>query len=256
MILAITRPVSASLPECALTHRAREPIDVARARVQHAAYRSILASLGATLLDLPEAPELPDAVFVEDTAVVLPEVAVITRPGSPSRRPETVAVAALLKEHRPLLHIDAPDTLDGGDVLRIGRRLYVGRSSRTTAEGIEQLRRHLAPFDYEVVGVGFSDCLHLKSAVTEVADRVLLVNPAWVRSDAFPGCRAIPVDPSEPDGANALRFGGRVVYPAQFTRTAVRLEREGLIVAPVPSDELAKAEGGVTCCSLILGDSV
>lgn len=249
--LALVRPVSASLPACALTHRAREPIDVARAREEHAAYVHLLADLGATVVTLAAADELPDAVFVEDTAVVLDEVAVITRPGAGSRRPETAAVRAALARYRPLAGIEAPGTLDGGDVLRLGRRLFVGRSGRTSDEGILQLRFLVRPHGYEVIPVDFTGCLHLKSAVTDVTDRLLLINPAWVDGAAFPGFDLLAVDPSESDAANALRLGLGVVYPSRHAGTARLLERAGVRVLPVPAGEVAKAEGGVTCCSLI-----
>jgi dimethylargininase len=244
--------VSASLPACALTHRTREPIDVGRAREEHAAYTRLLGRLGLTVVALPAADELPDAVFVEDTAVVLDEIAVVTRPGAESRRAETAAVSAALARHRPLAHIAAPGTLDGGDVLRLGRRLHVGRSGRSNDAGITQLRALVGAHGYEVIPVEFTGCLHLKSAVTEVADRLLLVNPAWVEAAAFPGWAALEVDPAEPDAANALRIGAAVVYPSHHAATARRLEGAGVRVLPVPAGEVAKAEGGVTCCSLIV----
>jgi dimethylargininase len=251
MLIAVTRPVSASLARCELTHLAREPIDVARAATQHADYERLLVSLGATLLRAPAAPELPDAVFVEDTAVVLDEVAIVTRPGAESRRAETAAVAAVLGAHRPLRELTAPATLDGGDVLRLGRTLHVGRSSRTNEQGIEQLRSFVAPFGYRVVPVEFTGCLHLKSAVTALADELLLLNPAWVSAAAFPAREVLAVDEREPYAANALRLGDAIVCPSQFPRTRDRLVERGLRIATIDCSELAKAEGAVTCCSLI-----
>ena len=251
MLIAITRPVSASLAHCELTHLTREPIDVARAVVQHAAYERIIASLGATLVRVNGEPDLPDAVFIEDTAIVLDEVAVITRPGAAPRRAETAAVAGVLAAYRPLQHVTPEATLDGGDVLRVGRTLYVGRSGRSNAQGIEQLRAFVAPFEYRVVAVEFTGCLHLKSAVTEVADGALLLNPAWVSAHAFPDCEAISVDGQEPYAANALRVEDTVIYPADYPRTRDRLAKRGLRVTEVECGELAKAEGAVTCCSLV-----
>jgi dimethylargininase len=249
--IAITRPVSASLAQCELTHLAREPIDVHRAGAQHAAYEQLLGSLGATLVRVGAAPELPDAVFIEDTAVVLDEMAVVTRPGAASRRPETAGVASALEAYRALSTIKAPATLDGGDVLRLGRTLYVGKSGRTNESGIEQLGRLAAPFGYEVVPVGFSECLHLKSAVTALAGDTLLMNPAWASPDAFPGTEILLVDEREPYAANALRIADTIVFPTHHPRTCERLVARGLRVAPVECDELAKAEGAVTCCSLV-----
>ena len=158
MLIAITRPVSPSLAKCELTHLAREPIDVARATSQHAAYEHLLGSLGATIVRAPAAPQFPDAVFIEDTAIVLDEVAVLTRPGAPSRQGESAAVAPVLAKYRSLLSMEPPATLDGGDVLRLGRTLYVGRSGRTNQEGIEELQRLVERFDYRVVPVEFTGC--------------------------------------------------------------------------------------------------
>ena len=251
MLIAVTRPVSPTLEHCELTHLAREPIDIARATTQHAAYEHLLSSLGATLVGVPAAPELPDAVFIEDTTVVLDEVAVLTRPGAASRRAETAAVARVLADYRPLRSMAAPATLDGGDVLRLGRTLHVGRSSRTNDDGIEQLRALVAPFGYRVVPVEFTGCLHLKSAVTALADELLLLNPALVSPAAFPACEAVFVDDREPSAANALRVAGTIVYPSEFPRTCDRLIQRGLRVAATDCSEVAKAEGGVTCCSLM-----
>jgi dimethylargininase len=251
VLIAITRPVSASLAQCELTHQARLPIDVGRARRQHAAYEQTLRSLGATLIQAPEAPELPDAVFIEDTAIVLDEVAVMARPGAASRRKETGPVASLLSAYRPLHQLEPPATLDGGDVLRMGRTLYVGLSSRTNRLGAAQLGEMLEPMGYAVVGVPVTGCLHLKSAVTQVADGLLLLNPGWVAPATFSDCEFLPVADQEPGAANALYFSGAVIYPAHFPDTAERLVRHGLKVVPVECGELAKAEGGVTCCSLL-----
>lgn len=251
MLIAVTRPVSPSLAECELTHLERVPIDVARAVAQHADYEALLRSLGANVVQVPAAPAFPDAVFIEDTAVVLGEIAVMTRPGAAIRRGELADVASVLAEYRPVVAMEAPATLDGGDVLRVGRKLYVGRSSRTNQQGIEQLQRLLYVYEYRVVPVDFTGCLHLKSAVTAVADGVLLINPDWVPADAFPDCETIDVDEKEPFGANALRVGDDVVYSSQFPLTHERLVRRGLRVSPVDLSELAKAEGAVTCCSLI-----
>ena len=252
MLIAYTRAVSPTLADCELTHLEREPLDVARAVREHAAYESLLARLGATVLHLPPEPDLPDAVFVEDTAIVLDEIAVITRPGAPSRRPETASTAAALAAHRSLAHIQAPATLDGGDVLVADRRIYVGLSTRTNRAGIQQLAAVLAPFGYEVIPVEFAGCLHVKSGVTRVADGLLLLNPDWVDAATFLGHRAVAVDAAEPHAANALAFGGSVIHPAHHPRTRARLEAEGLRVEPVAMTELAKAEAGVTCCSLLL----
>lgn len=249
--IALTREISPALAECELTHLARTPIDVERARQQHAAYEHALAEAGCEVRRLPADDGMPDSVFIEDTAVVLDEVAVITRPGAPSRRTETAAVEDALAAHRPLVRIQAPGTLDGGDVLVADRTVFVGRSARTNEAGIGQMRDALAPFGYEVRAVPVDGCLHLMTAVTRVADGVLLINRDWAPANASAGWELVDIDPAEPFAANALLVVGRVIYPTDFPRTLERLRARGIDVLPVPADELAKAEGGVTCCSLI-----
>ena len=250
--IAITREVSRSIARCELTHHARSPIDVERARAEHAAYERALTDAGCRVERLPEAPDLPDAVFVEDTAVVLDRLAILTRPGAVSRRAEVDAVGRALAPHRPLVRLRAPATLDGGDVLVAGRCMFVGRSRRTNAAGLAQLREATADHVDRLIPVEVERCLHLKSAVTSVGDDLLLIDRAWVDPDPFRGFRLVEVDPSESGGGNALRIGDRVVYSEAYPRTRERLERAGVHVVAVPASELAKAEGGVTCCSVIV----
>jgi dimethylargininase len=250
-LIAVTRAVSPALAECELTHLPRDPIDVAKAIADHERYEAALRSLGATVVRAPEEPTLPDAVFVEDTALVLDDVAIITRPGAPSRRPEIESMAKVLRAYKSLQRIQPPGTLDGGDVLAVGRTIYVGLSSRTNHDGRAQLEALLSEKGYEVIPVPVTGCLHLKSAVTQVADNLLLINAQWVRPECFASLELMTVAASEPAGANALRIGTAVIYPAHHPETAERLERAGVRVVPVPCTELAKAEGGVTCCSVV-----
>ncbi len=252
MKTAILREVSTSLGRCELTHIEREPIHVGVARAQHGAYERLLASLGCAIVLLPEEPELPDAVFVEDTAVVLPELAIITRPGAPSRRPEVPSVAATLARYRRLVTIEAPGTIDGGDVLVAGKEVFIGETGRSNSHAIEQVARALRPFGYVVRGVPVSGCLHLKSAVTLCGSDTLLVNPAWVDPALFRGKSIIDVDPLESHAANALLLDGGIIYPSSFPRTRERLLAQGMTVHEIDLSELAKAEGAVTCCSLIV----
>jgi dimethylargininase len=252
MRTALVRDLSPEIGRCELSHLARAPIDVERAARQHAAYVRALRAAECAIEQLPPAPDLPDGVFVEDTAVVLDELAVITRPGAASRRAETASVAEALRPHRPIDWIAEPATLDGGDVLVSGRTLFVGLTARTSTLGAAELARITVSAGYTVRTVPVTGCLHLKSAVTEVGDRTLLINPAWVDPFLFEDYRLIPIDPTEPFGANALRIGGVILYPREFTRTAKRLRDEGFDVREVEAGELAKAEGGVTCCSLVL----
>src|SRR6266536_354538 len=251
MLVAVTRAVSPTLAECELTHRPRDPINVAKAVAEHACYEDALRSLGAAVVHAPPEPTLQDAVCVEDTTLALDEVAEITRPGAASRRSETESMVRVLAAYKPLVRIEPPGTLDGGDVLRVGRRLYVGLSSRTNRAGIAQLETLLDEWAYEVIPVTVSGCLHLKSAVTEVREDLLLINDRWVAAECFGSMEMLTVAPAEPDGANALRIGAAVIYPTHHPQTAERLDRAGVSVVSVPCGELAKAEGGVTCCSVV-----
>jgi dimethylargininase len=254
MLMAITREISTSFQACELTHLERVPIDLDRARAQHTAYEWALVEAGCTVRRLDAGAEMPDAVFVEDIAVVLNEGAVICRSGAESRRAETPSVQEVLERHgRPVQHITASGTLDGGDVLVIGRTVYVGSSARTNRAGIDQLTRMLKPVGYEVRAVPVRGCLHLKSAATAIAPDTVLINREWIPADVFAGLSLLDVDPQEPYGANALPIADVVVYPTAFPRTRERLERRGLRVRPVDVGELQKAEGGVTCCSLVFG---
>jgi len=249
--IAITRQVSRSFESCLLTHLERQSIDLELARRQHAAYEQTLAGLGCEILQLPEQPDLPDAVFVEDVAVVLDEVAVMTRPGALSRRAELRSIRQALQEFRPILQIEKPAILDGGDILKAGGVLYVGLSGRTNRRGASQLQRLVQPFGYQVRQVPVQGCLHLKSAVTLVGQEILLLNPAWVDSSYFAGFQLVEVHPTEPLAANALLLEERVIFPANFPATRDRLERAGCRVLSLDVSEIGKAEGGVTCCSLI-----
>jgi dimethylargininase len=250
--VAITRDVSPAIGNCELTHLARVPIDLPTARAQHALYKDALRRAGYGIEELPSGPEMPDAVFVEDIALVFDELAVITRPGAASRRAEVPAVVEAVGRYRDLRFIEPPATLDGGDVLVAGRRVFVGCSSRTSAEGVGQLRRMLIPHGYSVCQVAVADCLHLKSAVTSLGDDVLLMNPDWIEPALFSPFDIVAIDPREPAAANALRLRDRVLFPSAFPRTADRLAVRGLRVEMVDAGELAKAEGAVTCCSILI----
>jgi dimethylargininase len=268
-LLAFTRAVPPSIQSCELTHLERQPIDHARAVEEHEQYEEALRGLGCRVERLPAAPELPDSVFVEDAAVVFDRVAVITRPGAASRRPEVDAVAAALAAHRPLAFIEAPGTLDGGDVLVTPGKVFVGISGRTNEEGVRQMAAIIAPHGFETIAVPVTGCLHLKSAVTvcllppssfalratedEPGGRTaLLINPAWVDAAFFDGFDLIEVDPAEPAAANVLLIGDTVLCADEHARTRRRLEARGFVTRSVPAGQLAKAEGGLSCCSLVL----
>lgn len=252
MTIALTRDVSPAIADCELTHLTRTAIDPEIARAQHAVYERCLEEAGCIVHRLDASSAMPDSVFIEDMAVVFDEVALIARPGAPSRRAETPPVADALARYRPIRHIEPPATLDGGDILCVGRTVFAGRSTRTNAAGVEQLRCILNPLGYDVRVIEVHGCLHLKSAVTAVMDEVLLINPAWIPEADLGGFDLLEVHPAEPFAANALRLRDRVLHAATFPRTRERLEQQGLRVDSVDLSELAKAEGAVTCCSILI----
>ncbi|HVF38475.1 MAG TPA: N(G),N(G)-dimethylarginine dimethylaminohydrolase [Gemmatimonadaceae bacterium] len=251
-MIALTRSVPQSIIDCELTHLKREPIDFKRAAEQHAKYEQALSELGCTIHQLAATPDLPDSVFVEDMAAVLPEVAIIARPGAESRRAEVPSVAEALGGYCSLAFIEPPGTLDGGDVLTIGSTIYAGESSRTNEEAIRQLGDVASIYGYNVRSVRVSGCLHLKSAVTRVGDEVVLLNPAWIDASVFSGLRQIDVHPNEPFAANALLVDKTVIYATTYAKTCERLEQNGIDVHSIEMDELHKAEGAVTCCSILI----
>lgn len=248
-LTAVTRAVSATLNQCQLTCKPRETIDVPLARQQHAAYESALRSLGVNVTTLPARDEFPDAVFVEDAALVLDEIAVVTTPGTPSRAAEGEAIAGTLSRYRPLHRITLPGTLDGGDIVRIDKALYVGRSTRSNDAGIAQLRAIVAPFGYSVTAVPVTGALHLKTACTYAGRRTLLANPAWADLSAFKDVSIL--EAAEPWGASVLDVNGTLVMPASYPRTKALLESKGFKTLAVDLSELQKAEGGPTCLSLL-----
>lgn len=252
MILrALTREVSPALGDCELAFLDRAPIDVAHARVQHDAYCAVLASLGLEVVRLPADPGLPDCCFVEDTAIVVDEVAVLASMGAASRRGEIAAVAAALAADREIVRIQLPARIDGGDVLVVGSRVLVGQSGRTDAAGAGALRAALAPFGYEVTGMAVPGCLHLKSAATALDAETLLVNPAWIDLAPLHDYDLVHVDPAEPSAANVLAVAGRVLAHRGFPRTLERLASRGYAVHPIDVSEFLKAEAGVTCKSIV-----
>jgi len=252
VLTAITRDVNESMGDCELTFLPRVRINAGLALQQHQQYQSALSSLGCEIVTVPTESGLADSVFIEDTAMVLDEIAVMCRPGAESRRAEVASVGDVLQQYRTLASIQPPGTLDGGDLLRVGKVIYAGLSARSNQSGIEQLRRIVADYGFSVETVETTKCLHLKSAVSEVAPDTLLINPNWIDKSAFANCELIDVDEEEPHAANALRVGRSVIYPSSFPRTMEILSQRGINVTPVDLSELQKAEGAVTCCSLIL----
>lgn len=253
--VALMRGVPPTLARCELSFREREPIDLARALAQHAAYAALLRSLGLEVVELAADPAFPDCCFVEDAAVVLDELALVTRPGAASRAGEIPAVEAGLARFRPIERTPEPATLEGGDVLRIGRTLYVGRSGRTNQAGIARLAAVAEPLGYQVVAVAVTGCLHLKSAVTALDHERVLVNRAWIDPAPLRGLELVDVAPEEPGAANVLGVAGVVVAHPGFPRTLDRISALGYAVHSLDISEFLKAEAALTCKSLLFARS-
>ncbi len=251
MWTAITRRVSDSITRCELEFLARTPIDAARAAAQHLAYEECLRRLGFSVISLAPDPAFPDGLFVEDPAVVLDEIAVICRMGAVSRRGEAESIAAALAAYRPLEWIREPATIEGGDVMRIGKTLYCGISRRTNPEGARQLAQATERFGYRVVPAAVGGCLHLKSAICPLGGDAVLVNRKLIDMQPFARLELFDVAEDEPSAANVLEAGGKIILPASFPKTRRMLEKAGFEVIALDLSELQKAEAGVTCSSLI-----
>jgi dimethylargininase len=255
-LVALTRPVSASFARCELELATRQPIDLDRAVEQHSVYERCLAELGAEVVRLPAEPGLPDSVFVEDLAVVVDQVAVMANPRSPVRRRERASVAAELGRHRPLRRLRAPATLEGGDVLRAGDRVFVGLSRRTNAAGRVQLERELAPLGYSIHPVEVRGCMHLKTGCCYLGSDALLMNPRWIDPGAFRGFEILETPPEEPFAANVLVVNNTVLVASSFPATQRVLSKSGRRISTVDISELMKAEAGLTCMSILWEEGV
>ncbi|HJL81657.1 MAG: arginine deiminase-related protein [Candidatus Poseidoniia archaeon] len=247
----MTREINAAMGSCELTFLLRDKIDMDLAKQQHQQYQSVLSSLGCEIVIVSTESNLADSVFIEDTAVVLDEIAVLCRPATALRGQEVAGVKDVLQQYRTLASIQSPGTLEGGDLLRVGNIIYAGLSTRSNQSGIEQLRYIVADYGFSVESVETKKCLHLKSAVSEVAPGVLLINSDWISRSVFKNYELIDVDKEEAHAANALLVDQKVIYPSSFPRTLEKLVNAGLDVTQVNVSELQKAEGAVTCCSLI-----
>lgn len=248
---ALVRAISPHLAQGELTFRDREPVDVTLAQAQHAAYCDVLRELGRRVVALPPADDLPDGVFVEDTMVVASDLAVLTRPGAASRRPEVDTVAPVLQDlGMRMARISAPATLDGGDVLQIGDLAFVGVGRRTNTEGAAQLGDLLRPLGSTVIPVAVTGCLHLKSGVTALPDGSVIAVPEWLDTSAFAGREVIPAP--EHAGADVLLLDDTVVLSAAAPRTAELMRGRGHPIRPVDLSELEKLESGPTCPSVLL----
>lgn len=251
LLTALTHKPSPHLENCELTYLASPTIDFEKAVCQHRSYVHMLRRCGVETIVLDDNPHLPDSVFVEDTAVVLDELAIMTPMGVASRQGESEAIESTLKKYRPLARIAHPARIEGGDVLRIGRELYVGLSTRTNARGIKALEALVAPHGYKVRRVKVSGCLHLKTGCTALDKHTVLINPTAVDQEPFKAFDQIAVPPEEPFAANILKIDETVCMHAGFKTTRQLIERRGYGIEATDISEFLKAEAGLTCMSLI-----
>lgn len=251
-MIALTRRPAFSLVNCEVEFAPRERIGLDLAFRQHEAYCRTMQQMGVAVEVLPPDEAFPDSVFIEDNAIILDELAVVTSMATPSRHGEPALLLPVLARHRPLVTISPPATIEGGDVLRMGKRLYVGISSRTNRAGVEALRTIAEPLGYEVTPIGTRACLHLKTACTSLDDETLLVNPAWLDSDALGSFRLLHVPVEEPFGANVLCLPGGVLVEASCPLTCALIEAHGCGTRGVDLGEFSKADAGLTCLSLLI----
>ncbi|HXH74159.1 MAG TPA: arginine deiminase family protein [Bacteriovoracaceae bacterium] len=250
--IVLVRKPSPLLVQCELTHIKRETIDFPKLLDQHTRYVEALTQLGCQVKYLPDLNQSPDGVFAEDTAFVLDEVAVITRPGAVSRQSEVTSVDQALQAFRKEIHrITAPGTVDGGDILKVEKNIYIGLSTRTNEEGIKQMRNYLSPHGYQVKAVSVPLCLHLKTGVSYLGKNHLLINPEWVEAGMFPEFTKIKIDPGESFGANVLVIDDKVFITASAPETSKKLKQAGFTLIKLDISELARAEAGLTCLSLV-----
>ena len=251
MLFALTHIVSPCIDDCELSFRKRTAIDYEKAVAQHENYCNLLRNFGIEVIELTANFTFPDSTFIEDTAVVVDEIAVLANMGIESRKGEIRGIEPELTKYRKIERIQPPATLEGGDVLQIGRNIFVGNSPRTNQDGINSSRSILEPYNYEVLPVTLKNCLHLKSACTALDEGTLLGNPNWFDVSSFKDFKIISVSEDEPDAANALRLKDTIVMHAKYTKTIEILKSHGFVVETIDISELIKAEAGLTCSSII-----
>jgi dimethylargininase len=255
-MIALTHVVSPNIDKCELSFLDRNPINYNQAVRQHEQYCALLRDCGLQVVELSVNRSYPDSTFIEDTAVVVDELAVMASMGVESRRGEMRNVESVLASYRDISHIQLPATLEGGDVLRIEKRIFVGISPRTNLAGADSLGRILEPSGYQVIPVTVNGCLHLKSACIAIDDHTLLVNPRWLDLQPLRDFRIIPVPEDEPAAVNSLRINNTICMHSGFPKTAELLVNLGFSLKAIDISELLKAEAGMTCSSIIFEHTV
>jgi dimethylargininase len=251
MWIALTHVVSPNINNCELTFMNRKPIDYQLATQQHENYCSLFRACGAEVVKLSESLAHPDCCFTEDTAIVVDELGIICSMGVSSRRGEISAVEKELAKYRPIAHINLPAMIEGGDVLQIGKKIFVGISKRTNAQGIEEVTKLLKPKGYEVIPVHVKGSLHLTTAASVIDDETFLLNPLWVDTGPFKNFNLLYSPEDEPWGANTFRVGDTICAEASFPKTIELLRKHHGRVETLDISEFRKAEAGLSCLSLI-----
>jgi len=251
MLVALTHVVSPHIGRCELSFLERSPINYDRAVEQHEEYCTVLRDCWLRVIELSVNRSYPDCTFIEDTAVVVDELAIMASMGAESRRGEVRGVESELTNYREITHIRLPATLDGGDVLRMGRKIFAGITPRTNMAGVESLKNILEPLGYQVIPVTVKGCLHLKSACTAIDNHTVLVNPDWLDLKPFADLRIISIPEGEPWAANSLQLNNTILMHAGFSKTVEAIQTLGFLVRTIDISELLKAEAGLTCSSII-----
>ena len=250
-MIALTHVISPNIDQCELTFLERSPINQKRALEQHEHYCELLRDCGLEVIELSMNRSFPDSTFIEDTAVVFDELAIMASMGIESRRGEVPGVESVLGYYRDIQHIRLPATLEGGDVLRLEKKVFVGISPRTNISGSETIKEILEPLGYQVIPLAVNRCLHLKSACVDVDDETLLVNPRWLDLQPLRDFRIIPVPEDEPAAVNSLRIDSTICVHSGHRKTIDLLGNLKFSVKVVDISELLKAEAGMTCSSII-----
>ena len=250
-MIALTHKISPNFQQCEVSHIDRSPIDNELAVRQHQNYCNVLHSAGLEVKELSVSLNYPDSTFIEDTAIVLDEIAILAYMGVKSRRGEVINIEPELAKYRPLKYIQFPATLEGGDVLQMNKQIFVGLSSRTNQAGFKRIKEILSPLGYQVIQISVKGCLHLKSACTMIDHDTLLVNSNWLDMKPLSHFRKINIAEEEPYAANCLSLNDTVYLPEGFPRTSGILAQYGYTVETIEISELQKAEGGLTCSSII-----
>jgi dimethylargininase len=246
----VTQRVSQALEKCELTFVESSPINIEKAGKEHTDYCKMLEGCGAQVITLEDNEESPDSVFVEDPIIVFDEIAVMTSMGVESRRREGAALATFFKRYRQLEQITLPAKIEGGDVLRIGRTIYVGESPRTDSTGVEALASIMSRFGYETIPVPVSGCLHLKTGCTALDEQTVIINPDWVDPQPFEPFTKLTTLSEEPFGTNVLPVNGTICMNEAFPATIEMVRSHGYRVTSTDISEFVKAEAGLTCMSV------